>query len=382
MSVNLGEPTFGEEEVDAVRAVLSSGWVAGQGPMTKAFEREFAALCGTEDAVAVNNCTAGLHLALLALDVGPGDEVLVADYTFPATGHAVLFTGATPVFVDVRPDTWCIDPDAVGAAITPRTKGIIAVDVAGQCADYRALGELRRRHGIFLLQDAACSAGARYDGRRAGDPRLADVAAFSLHGRKGITCGEGGVVVSGNDQLLARVRKRGAFGIESAFARQGSAQLPIPVFDTIGYNYKLSDIAAAIARVQLERLDALLSARRSVAKKYDELFADLDLVQVPVVDPACEHTYQAYILTLDPSVDRDVVALRLRDSGIGANIGTYASHLQPVYGETAPCPVSADIFRRHLAIPMHANLSDADIELVAHEVAEAVRTTQVNSEQA
>ncbi len=215
--VNLGEPTFGEEEIEAVRAVLSSGWVAGQGPKTREFEEQFAARVGTSGAVAVNNCTAALHLALLAHDVGPGDDVIVADYTFPATGHSVLFTGATPRFADVRPDTWCIDSAAAEALITDRTRGIIAVDVAGQCADYEELGKLATRHGLFLVQDAACSAGAIYQSLPAGHPDLADVAAFSLHGRKGITCGEGGVVTARDATLLARVRKQMSFGIEGAF---------------------------------------------------------------------------------------------------------------------------------------------------------------------
>ncbi len=369
-NINLGEPTFGEEEIDAVRDVLSSGWVAGQGPKNRELESAFGALCGAS-AVTVNNCTAGLHLALLAFEVGPGDEVIVADYTYPATGHSVLFTGAMPVFADVRADTWCVDPAAVEAALGPNTVGVIAVDTLGQCADYAELRKLTSANGLFLIEDAACSAGAEYRGQPSGHPDLADVATFSLHGRKGITCGEGGLVTSGDARVIERVRKQGAFGVESALSRQAAGVLPIPVFDTIGYNYKLSDIAAAIALVQLGRLPDLLAARRRAATVYDQAFADLELATTPIVGLDRTHTYQSYVLTLHPSVDRDAVAMSLRALGVGANIGTYASHVQPVYRTTAKCEVSADLFARHLAIPMHANLTDADLGFVV----DAVRST-------
>jgi perosamine synthetase len=371
-SVALGEPTFGEEEIEAVRHVLSSGWVAGQGPQNKALEAEFADFCGVEHAVAVNNCTAGLHLALLAFGVSHGDEVIVADYTYPATGHSVLFTGARPVFADVMPTTWCVDPDAVAAAITPRTVGVIAVDVAGQCADYSALREITDRAGLFLVEDGACSIGATYRGVRSGHASLADIAAFSFHGRKGITCGEGGIVTTADPGHAALMRSRSSFGVESALVRQGSKELPIPVFRELGYNYKLSDISAAIARVQLTKIDGLLASRRAAAAWYEELFAGFEPVTTPRTALDQEHTWQAYFLTLAPEIDRGAVAMSLRSRGIGANIGTYASHREPVYGTVPICPVSADAFERHLAIPMHANLSQSQVEVVAAAVKDAV----------
>jgi perosamine synthetase len=380
MTVNLGEPTFGEEEIEAVREVLASGWVAGQGPRGKAFERAFADMVGAPDAVAVNNCTAGLHLALLSFEVGPGDEVIVSDYTYPATGHSVLFTGARPVFADVCADTGCIDSDLVEDLITPATRGIIAVDAAGQCADFTELRAVADRHGLFLIEDAACSAGAEYQGKPSGHPSLADLATFSLHGRKGITCGEGGVVTGGDGDRLARIRMQSSFGVQPALERQGSDQLPIPSFGMLGFNYKLSDIAAAIAEVQLRRLPDLLTARRRAAAHYEELFADYEPVRTPTTRPDRTHTYQSYNLTLDPSVDRGAVAMSLRAQGLGANIGTYASHVQPVYGDVRPCPVSKMLFDRHLSIPMHANLSDDDIELVASAVKAAIDKSPTRKE--
>lgn len=369
--VPLSKPTFGEEEVQAIRAVLDSGWVAGQGPRGAELEERFACWCDGAHVVAVSSCTAALHLALLGAGITAGDEVLVADYTYPATGHAVRYTGAEPVFVDVRPDTGTIDVDAAAAAITPRTAGIIAVDALGQCADYDPLRALAERHGLFLVEDAACSVGATYRGRPAGT--LADVACFSLHARKGITSGEGGLLVTHDSERAARARRLSCFGVESAHARQASIGLPIPMFEELGYNYKLSDLQAAIAIVQLDRLPTLLAERRYVAAVYAERFDDLEEVTVPVVGEERDHTWQTYVLTLAPGISREQVAQRLRARGVGVNIGTFASHLQPVYGPRPPCPVSADLFARHLAIPMHANLDEDDLDYVVTEVTAAVR---------
>jgi perosamine synthetase len=368
--IRLGQPTFGSEELDAVAEVLSSGWVAGQGPVAQSFERQFADLCGTAAALSVNNCTAALHLGVIALGATEGDEVIVADYTFPATGHAVRFAGAKPVFADIRPDIWTVDPASVEAAITPRTVGVIAVDAFGQPADYDELRAITGRHGLWLLEDAACAAGATYKGRPAGS--LADVACFSFHGRKGITSGEGGALTSDNPALLAHARKLHFFGIESAFSRAGSSDLPIPVFDELGWNYKMSEIAAAVVFAQLKKLPVLLAARQRVASGYGELLAGVDEVVLPVELSDRTTVWQSYVLTLAPEVDRGRVATDLRAQGVECNIGTYASHLQPVYDDAGECPVSADVFRRHLAIPMHANLNDADVETVAKAVREAV----------
>lgn len=374
-TIALGQPTFGPEELAAVSDVLDSGWVAGQGPVGRRFEHRFAELCGTADALALNNCTAALHLAVEGLGAGPGDEVIVADYTFPATGHAVRYTGARPVFADVRADIWTIDPAAVEAAITPRTVGVIAVDAFGMPADYAELAALTAKHGLWLLEDAACSAGATYRDRPTGS--LADAATFSFHGRKGITAGEGGALVSDRTELLTRARKLHFFGIESALARAGETDLPVPVFDEVGWNYKMSELAAAVVSAQLDKLPRLIAARRHAAERYVDLLGGLDEVGVPLEPDDRRTVWQSFVLTLAPGVDRGQVAAALRGQGIQCNIGTYASHVQPVYAQPdhtqqQPCPVSADIFARHLAIPMHANLSDGQIETVAKAVREAV----------
>ncbi len=368
--IMLSRPSFGDEELEAVREVLASGWVAGQGPRNTELERRFAEKCDVAGAVAVANCTAALHLALLGFGCGPADEVLVADYTYPATGHSVLFTGATPVFVDVCPDSWTIDVEAAAAAIGPRTVGIVAVDVFGQCADYDDLRALCDAHGLWLLEDAAAGSGSWYRERPAGS--FGDVACFSLHARKGITSGEGGVLVSDDSACIAHARKLSCFGVESAFARQASSDLPIQVFDELGYNYKLSDILAAIALVQLDREPELLAARRHVADRYLEAFAGCEGFTLPAELDDRRHAWQSFVLTLDADRPRATVARMLREAGVQVAIGTFASHVQPVYGERPPCPTSASLFERHLAIPMHPGLRDHEIDTVIDAVAEVV----------
>jgi len=374
--IALGQPTVGEEELAAVREVFASGWLAGNGPTCRKFEERFAATVGTSHALALNSCGGGLHLAMDAFDVGPGDEVIVADYTFPATGHSVMWAGATPVFADVRADTGTIDPAAVAAAVTDKTVGVIAVDPFGLPADYAELREITARHGLFLVQDAACAAGATYRGAPAGGQ--GDVAVFSFHGRKGITAGEGGAFVTDKPELDAQARKMHSYGIEGAVTRAALSKLPMPEFDEAGYNYRMSDVAAAMMIVQLDRLPSILAARTKVAASYTELLGDCDLLTLPSVPDDRTHPWQSYVVTLDSGVDRGEVAMRLRDRGVQCTFGTYASHLQPVYGATSPCPVSADLFARHLAIPMHANLTESQVETVAATLREVLSAVATN----
>lgn len=362
-TVALGAPTVGEEEIDAIREVFASGWLSGAGPSCLAFEKEFAAVAGVDNVLSTSNCGSALHLGQLALGVKPGDEVIVGDYTFPATGHSVLWSGATPVFVDVRPDTWSIDPALIEAAITPRTVGIIAVDPFGQPADYDEINAIARKHGLWVIEDAACATGATYKGRPVGS--LADATAYSFHGRKGITSGEGGALASARADLIDHARKLHTYGIAPAITREGATTLPVPSFDELGYNYRLSDIQAAVMRVQVRRLPELLAARNRVADGYRERLGDLTEIVLPTALADRTHPWQSYVITVAPELDRGAVAMALRAAGVGCNFGTYASHLQPLYGQQAPLPVSADMFARHIAIPMHANLTDDDVDYVS-----------------
>lgn len=369
--IPLTRPSTDDAELAAVAEVLRSGWLAGQGPRSAALEQDFAALTGRAHAVAVNNCTAGLHLALTALGVGPGDEVLVADYSFPATAHAVRYRGGTPVFVDVRADTGTVDPDLVEAAVTPRTRGIVAVDALGVPADYGPLAKIAERYGLFLLEDAACAAGGTYRGAPCGS--FGDAAVFSLHARKGITSGEGGVLVTDDADLAAAARGASCFGMRSAYARQSAGTLDIPEFTALGYNYKLSDILAAVASVQLGKLARLTARRRHLAARYAGALAGVAGVAAPRVPADREPTWQTYAVTVDPALDRDRLVMALRGRGVGAHIGTFALHAQPVYGaRPGRCPESARLFARHLALPMYADLTDAEQDRVVAALADAI----------
>jgi dTDP-4-amino-4,6-dideoxygalactose transaminase len=358
--------------------VLDSGWLAGQGPHNAALEDGFRQLTGRQHAIALNNCTAGLHLALAALGVGAGDEVLVADYSFPATGHAVLYCGAKPVFVDVRADTGTIDTSLVEGAITARTRGIVAVDALGIPADWNPLHDVARRHGLFLVEDAACSAGGVYSGRPCGS--FGDVAVFSLHARKGITCGEGGVLVTDDDAIATRVRHAACFGMESAFARQ-SAAFQIPAFTGVGYNYKLSDILAAIAVVQLGKLEQFTQRRQAIADRYGRLIAEIPGILAPQVPGDRMSTWQTYAVTVQEPVSRDAMIVALREQGVGCNIGTYALHRQAAYEpDVAGCPVSRRLFEQHLALPMFTELSNAEQDRVVEVLAKVIYEQQLRAQ--
>jgi dTDP-4-amino-4,6-dideoxygalactose transaminase len=371
-TIPLVHASLGKEELAAVEEVFSSDWTAGQGPQGKALEHELTKRYGVADAVTLSSCGAALHLSMLALGVKPGDEVIVADYTFPAPAHAARYVGAVPVFADVRPDTGTVDPQAVADLVTPRTVGVIAVDTVGLPADYAELRSITDRNGLFLIEDAACAVGATYRGRPAG--ALAPIGCLSFHGRKGITCGEGGALLTTDQAVAEDVRLRSSFGIGSIFDKAHVIGLPIPEFTDVGYNYKLSDIAAAILRVQLNRVAGLLNRRRAAAARYAELLKDEELVTVPHVPDDRTHAWQSYLLKLNPSVDRAEVAANLRARGIGCGHGTWASHLQPVYETKQSCPVSADLFQHHLAIPMHAELTMSQVERVVQTLRGALRS--------
>ncbi|MDG9720183.1 DegT/DnrJ/EryC1/StrS family aminotransferase [Streptomyces sp. DH24] len=370
-SIPLVHASLGERELAAVAEVFASGWPAGQGPRGKALETQLAQKYDVADAVAVSNCGAALHLAMLAFGVGPGDEVIVADYGFPAPAQAALYVGATPVFADVRPDTYTVDPQAVADLVTPRTVGIIAVDTVGMPADYTELQAIADRHDLFLIEDAACAVGATYQGRQAG--ALAEVGCLSFHGRKGASSGEGGALLARDPAIGKDARLRSSFGIGSIFDMGNVVGLPIPTFTEVGYNFKLSDIAAAILQVQLGRIDELLRRRSTVAAQYAELLGDEDLLTLPHVPEDRTHAWQTYMVTLDPGVDRAAVATELRGKGIGCGHGTFAGHIQPVFQARQKCPVSLDLARRQLAIPMHAELGQDQVAQVAQALRGAVR---------
>ncbi|MDN7023944.1 DegT/DnrJ/EryC1/StrS family aminotransferase [Methanoculleus sp. FWC-SCC1] len=369
----LTRPYFDQEELDEIRSVLDSGWVA-QGPKVREFESAVAEYLGVRHAVAVTNCTAALHLALLALGIGPGDEVLVADYTFPATGHAVLYCGARPVFIDIDPLTYNLDPGRIEESVTPKTRAIVPVHTFGQPAAMDSILEIADDHGLAVVEDAACALGARYRGRYAGT--IGDVSCFSFHARKGITTGEGGMLVTDRDEIAAAARHLAVFGMTAAWDREKSSAFAIPEFTEIGYNYKMSDITAAVGVAQMRRLDAFIERRRELARIWDAHLDRIDGITRPFIDPDAEPVYQSYVALVDRGVDRNRLIEMVMAEGVQTQIGTYASHIQPVYRSHDRCDRSLDVYRRAIALPLYVTLREEEIDAAARILARTLGELQ------
>ncbi|MFH1054851.1 MAG: DegT/DnrJ/EryC1/StrS family aminotransferase [Candidatus Altiarchaeota archaeon] len=367
--IPLTKPFFDESELRQIRGALMSGWVS-QGPKTREFEGKAAKYLGKKNAVAVTNCTAALHLALLSLGVGKGDEVIVADYTYPATAHAVLYCGAKPVFVDVDERTYNIDPTQVERRITKKTKAIIPVHTFGQPAKIDAVMEIASKHDISVVEDAACAFGAKYKGKYAGT--FGDVGCFSFHARKGITTGEGGMVVTDDKKLSDKIRRLSTFGVSGAWSREKDKLFTIPQFTDIGFNYKMSDIAAAVGVAQMRRLKDIINRKQKLAKYWGEKIESIPHITPPFVDKNAEHIYQSYVSTVDESINRNKLITLLMKKGIQTQIGTYSCHIQPVYRSKAVCPVSAGLFNRCLALPMYYKLLEEDIDYAVKHIKKAV----------
>lgn len=361
MKIPLLRPYFDSEEIEEVQKVLDSGWVS-QGPKVKEFENKVEEYLCVRYAVAVTNCTAALHLSLLSLDIGKSNEVLVGDYTFPATGHAVLYCGATPIFVDIDSKTYNINPELIEEKITEKTKVIIPVHTFGQSSDMGKIIKIANQYDLRIIEDAACAFGSKYKDEFVGT--LGDIGCFSFHARKGITTGEGGMVVTNDKKLAEKIRQLSVFGMQTAWDREQSSFI-IPTFTDIGYNFKMSDITAAIGVAQLRKLDKIIEKKGELAKYYDEKLREIELIESPFVSKDVKHVYQSYVALLDKSIDRNKLIEKLGEVGIQTQIGTYASHIQPVYHSKDTCPNSLDVFNRALALPMYYDLTDKNIDIVA-----------------
>ena len=362
LKIPLLRPYFDSEEIEEIQKVLDSGWVT-QGPKVKEFEDKIAEYLGVKYAIAVTNCTSALHLSLLSIGIKEGDEVLVADYTFPATGHSVLYCGAKPIFIDVDIKTYNMNPDLIEEKITERTKAIIPVHTFGQPAEMDEIMEIAEEHNLNVIEDAACALGAKYENRYAGT--IGDTGCFSFHARKGITTGEGGMVATDNKKLAEKIRNLSVFGMTSAWNREISDKFIIPEFTEVGYNYKMSDITAAVGVAQLRKLDRIIERKRALARHWDEKLQEIEFIEAPYVSENVKHIYQSYVALVDKRVDRNKIIETLMKKGIQTQIGTYASHIQPVYNSNQKCPSSLEIFNRALALPMYYMLKEQDINVAA-----------------
>lgn len=361
-TLRLADPQFPAGTLDALQAVLESGNLT-QGPVVAEFEEALATFVGARHAIATTSATTALELALAGLDVGPGDEVAVADFTYPATGNAVLQRGATLRLVDVDPATYGIDPDALLAALTPRTKVVITIDVFGLPADYGRIEPLLRERGIALLCDAACGLGGAIGARRVGTFGVASC--FSFHPRKSLTTGEGGMVTTDDDALAARLRRLRNHGTERTGWRMS--------FVEPGFNYRMSDLNAALGLQQVPGFSAVVERRGRLAAGLRERLAGIDGVVPQAIPAGHVHPYQAFVVTCDPAIDRDATVMSLRERGVESTLGTYAMHVEPSFIEacgTTPgdLPHSQALADRTLALPLHEGLVDDDLDRIATEL--------------
>lgn len=322
--MNITEPHFDEAEIDLIRRCLESKWVT-QGPLTAEFERTFAARHQVAHALATTSCTAALHLAAIALDLGPGDEVIVPAFTWVTSAHCAEYVGATPVFVDVDLSTFNLDPAAVAQAITPRTKAIVAVHLFGKAAPMQGILPLARQHNLAVIEDAACAVGTTYQGRLVG--AIGDVGCFSLHPRKVITTGEGGVVTTDRADVAARIkslRNHGATG--PAPGADPTRPYSMGTFNVLGFNLRLSDIQSAVGLAQMKKLDRLLAERRRIALRYTEQLRGVAGLIVPTDDEG--HTYQSYVIRIDPGgrERRNRIMDAMAKQDIQTRPGTHAVH--------------------------------------------------------
>jgi perosamine synthetase len=369
-SIAISLPCTGDDEWHAVRDPLTSGWLT-QGPRVAEFEKAFAARHDVAHALATTSCTTGLHLILAAMNIGPGDEVIVPAFTWVATANVVMYCGATPIFADVDRRTNNIDSADVARRITPRTKAVIAVHLFGLCADMDPLRAAVPLH-IPIIEDAACAAGASYKGSPAGSLGLA--AAFSFHPRKSITTGEGGMVTTNDAQLAGMadmLRNHGA-SISEEQRHRGSRPYLLPEFNLVGFNYRMTDLQGAVGLVQLGKLDRFIKERAQWAAFYTESLAEIDWLLPPFVQNDCRHAWQAYVLYVNPEkapLPRNEIMERLQAMGISTRPGTHAVHMLGYYAQRFDLkpedfPGARDCNDQTMAIPLHNRMAQVDFDYV------------------
>jgi perosamine synthetase len=364
-------PSMGQEEWEALKEPVFSGWIT-QGPKVKQMEEMFAKRHQVKHALAVSNCTTALHIALVALGVKEGDEVLVPAFTWVSTANAVMYCNATPVFVDVDPVTFNIDVNKIKEKITPKTKAIIPVHLFGLCADVDAIKQIAPE--LKIVEDGACAAGAALNGKQAGS--LGDIGCFSLHPRKSVTTGEGGILTTNDDALaekLNMLRNHGA-SISEEQRHKGPKPYILPEFDMVGYNYRMTDLQGAIGVVQVGKLDQFINERNEWASYYENELSKIDWIRTPKYDSKFKHGWQSYVLFIDESkspMKRNDLMEYLQQNGVSTRPGTHAVHMLGFYKRTFniepkdfPGAYASNEFS--MSIPLHNKMIKEDYEYIVH----------------
>jgi dTDP-4-amino-4,6-dideoxygalactose transaminase len=379
MAIPITKTFFGPEELRAVQQPLESGWVV-QGPFVKQFEQKFSAFTRARCSVATSSCTTALHIAVAALGLKPGDEVIVPAFTWVSTANVVEYMGAKPVFCDIDLPTFNIDPGRINALVTPRTVGIVPVHLFGLCADMQPVLDVARRHGLWVVEDAACAFGGWYRGRHAGT--FGEMGCFSFHPRKSITTGEGGMITTGREDLQAlavSLRDHGASRSDLA-RHQGKAAFLLAEYNHLGYNYRMTDIQGALGCAQMDRAEWILGERARRARLYDDKLKGFGWLRTPRVPDGCVHGYQAYVCLFCPEAPtpanverlhrrRNDLMMRMEEKGIATRQGTHAPIILGYYAdkyglraEQFPNAYLAD--RLTLTLPLYVQMTDAEQDAV------------------
>jgi perosamine synthetase len=373
-TIPIAKPYLGQEEEAAVVETLRSGWLS-QGPRVAEFEREFAAFVGAKHAIALSSCTTALHLAFVAANLEPGDEVLCPSLSFIATANSIRYVGATPIFVDIDPLTFNIDPNRIEEAITPRSRAILAVHQIGLPAAMNQINEIASRRNLLVIEDAACAIGSEYFGKHIGAPH-SWMACFSFHPRKILTTGEGGMITTNDDQLASRLRplRQHAMTV-SDVARHSAKSVVIESYDEVGYNFRMTDMQAAVGLVQLGRVPGFIERRRAFAARYTETLLKLGWLMPPSEPAGCRHNFQSYMarLTKDAPVGRDQLMQLLLDRRISTRRGIMAAHREAPYSDPRwdkELPETNAATGECIILPLFHQMTEQDQEFVIESIRE------------
>ncbi|WBW96608.1 DegT/DnrJ/EryC1/StrS family aminotransferase [Oceanirhabdus sp. W0125-5] len=360
--IKLAVPNIGKEEFDEIKKVLDSKYLV-QGEKVLEFERMVSRYLNVNNAIAVSSGTAALHLALIALNIKSGHEVIVPDFSFPATSNVVELVGGYSKFVDIKLDSFCIDAEKIEEKITEKTKAIIPVHEFGQSAHMDKIMELAKKYNLKVIEDAACALGAEYKGKKVGS--IGNLGCFSFHPRKAITTGEGGMIVTNNNELAEKIRSLRNHGISY---KDGKVQ-----FAFAGFNYRMTDIQGAIGVVQMRKLERLIKRRVELANEYNKLLRDAEDILLPVEKVESRHVYQTYHIMVNERINRNHLIIKLKENGIETNLGAYAIHNQKYYKEKYQCDDiefrnSNLAYNQGLALPLYYGLDDENIRIIVKQI--------------